>query len=47
MACGKSQEQLKKAGNTCKHGFIFDDSLLCCTQGGIEVSLVILEDAGL
>ena len=34
-------------GSACERGFIFCDGLLCHTQGGNEVSLVIPEDAGL
>ena len=47
VAFGDLWKQLKKVGSVCKRGFMFHDGLLCRTQGGSEVSLVIPEDAGL
>ena len=47
VACGDLWEQLKKMRSACEHGFIFCGALLCYTKSGIEVSLVIPEDAGL
>ena len=41
------EEQLKKVGSACEHGFMFRDGLLCCTHSGNKVSLVIPEDTGL